>query len=355
MEPKVSIIVPIYKVEIYIRKCLQSLRDQSYRNLEVLMVDDGSPDNSADICREFQEQDSRFVLLRKENGGLSSARNMGLDHATGDYVCFVDSDDWVQEHYVSELMACVDAETEVVISKYILDDRSVGKNYVPYKANSVNRAFAGEEKKQQIVYNHIGAHCPGLEYVIHYPIMPVWKNLYSRDFLERNQMRFISEREVYAEDYLFNLMAYILAKKIFVSDSATYVHLIVKGSLSQGYRKNLLQMATQRYAYEHEILTQYYGAEEAKLARHKLPAALAHTALHSCRSDFKTSMGHIREILDSPFAQGVFAEFSNPSIPARNKPVYFLLRHRMPLACVLLVKLMLRGEGIYRLVRRFAG
>lgn len=353
MEPKVSVIVPVYKVEKYIRQCLQSLQDQAYQNLEVLMVDDGSPDGSAAICREFAEKDHRFVLLSKTNGGLSSARNMGLDHATGEYVSFVDSDDWVQEDFISQLMACVDEDTEVVISKYILDDRSVGKNYVPFRDNTVNRAFSGEEKKIQIVYNHMDVHLPQTEYLIRYPIMPVWKNLYSRDFLERNHLRFISERKVYAEDYLFNLQAYILAKKIFVSDAATYVHLIVKGSLSQGYRNNLLEMTIQRYQYEDQILRHYYGEADALLARHKLPGALAGAALHSCRCDFPKALAHIREIIESPFSREVFRESRNPHIAARNKPIYFLLRKKQAVACVLLIKLMLSGEGIYRLFRRF--
>lgn len=352
MNPKVSVIVPIYKVEPFIRKCLESLRTQTYANLEVLMVNDGSPDNSPAICQEFAEMDSRFVLLNKENGGLSSARNLGLDHATGDFVSFVDSDDWVCENFVASLMAAVDEETDVVISRYILDDRNIGRNYIPYKDNTVNRAFSGEEKLKQIVYNHMDAYLPGEAYQIRYSIMPVWKNLYRRSFIEENSLRFVSERKVYAEDYLFNLEAYILARKIFVSDAAEYVHLIVKGSLSQGYRKNMLEMTACRYQHEHEIVSRLLGEEAAALARHKLPSAIAHAALHSCRSDYKTSLAHIQEIMADPFCQSVFAENHRVRV-ARNKPIYFLLRKKQTALCVLFIKTMLLGEGIYRFTRRF--
>lgn len=352
MNPKVSVIVPIYKVEPYIRHCLESLRSQSYTNLEVLMVNDGSPDDSPAICQEFADMDPRFLLLNKENGGLSSARNMGLDHATGDYVSFVDSDDWVRENFISSLLAGMDEETDVVISRYILDDRNIGKNYIPYKDNTINRAFSGEEKLQQIVYNHIGAQIPGLEYEIRYAIMPVWKNLYRRSFIEQHDLRFVSERKVYAEDYLFNLQAYILARKIFVSDAAEYVHLIVKGSLSQGYRKNMLEMAICRYEHEHEILTRLLGEKDAELARHKLPSNIAHSALHSCRSDWKTSLGHIRGILEDPFCRKVFGE-NYCVTSARHRPIYALLRKGWTVPCVLTVKTMLLGEGAYRVVRRF--
>lgn len=353
MNPKVSVIVPIYNVEKYLRKCLQSLKEQTYENLEILMVNDGTPDNSEAICREFAELDHRFVLLNKKNGGLSSARNLGLDHATGEYVSFVDSDDWVQENFISSLMDCAKTGAEVVISKYILDDRNLGKNYVPFRDCTVNRVFEGEEKKRQIVYNHIGANCPDGRYLIPYAIMPVWKNLYSRSFIEENNLRFVSEREVYAEDYLFNLQAYILAKKVYVTDAAEYVHLIVKGSLSQGYRKNLFQMGMRRMELEQEILLKYYTEAEARLARHKLPDILSHSAMHSCRTDHKTAMDHIHTIIHHPFSEGVFRDGYKPKA-ARNRPIYFLLRHKQQVLCVLLVKLMLWGEGFYRFAKRFS-
>ena len=93
--PIISVIVPVYKVENYIRRCLDSLVAQTYRHLEILLVDDGSPDSSGAICEEYAEKDSRIKVIHKENGGLSSARNAALDVATGDYIAFVDSDDWI--------------------------------------------------------------------------------------------------------------------------------------------------------------------------------------------------------------------------------------------------------------------
>lgn len=99
----ISIIVPIYKVEQYLRKSLDSIKNQTYKDFEVILVDDGSPDNSAAICEEYVSEDSRFRLVRKENGGLSSARNAGIDNAKGEYITFVDSDDWIDEHYLERL------------------------------------------------------------------------------------------------------------------------------------------------------------------------------------------------------------------------------------------------------------
>lgn len=96
MKFKISIIVPIYKVEKYLNRCIDSILNQSYKNIEVILVDDGSPDNCGKICDEYLLKDNRIRVIHKENGGLSSARNSGLDIATGDYIGFVDSDDWIE-------------------------------------------------------------------------------------------------------------------------------------------------------------------------------------------------------------------------------------------------------------------
>lgn len=95
-EPKISIIVPIYNVEVYLRKCLDSIVNQTYKNLEIILVDDGSPDNCGVICDEYAANDERIKVIHKQNGGVSSARNAGLEIATGEYIGWVDSDDWIE-------------------------------------------------------------------------------------------------------------------------------------------------------------------------------------------------------------------------------------------------------------------
>jgi len=102
-KPLISIIIPIYKVEPYLRKCLDSVLAQTYTNLEIILVDDGSPDNCGKICDEYAEKDKRIIVIHKENGGLSDARNVGLDIMKGEYVAFVDSDDWVSPKYAEYL------------------------------------------------------------------------------------------------------------------------------------------------------------------------------------------------------------------------------------------------------------
>ena len=105
-EPLINIIVPVYNTEKYIRKCLDSIVNQTYRNLEIIVVDDGSTDSSGDICDEYAHKDARIKVIHKENGGVSSARNAALDLCTpgGDLVAFVDSDDWLELNMYETLL-----------------------------------------------------------------------------------------------------------------------------------------------------------------------------------------------------------------------------------------------------------
>ena len=119
----ISIVVPIYNVENYLRMCLDSIQNQTYKNFECLLINDGSPDNSAEICREYVAKDSRFRYFEKENGGLSSARNYGIDRAEGSFITFVDSDDWLEStclEILSEKKNQYDAD--IVVSCYCIYD-----------------------------------------------------------------------------------------------------------------------------------------------------------------------------------------------------------------------------------------
>ena len=103
-EPLISVIVPVYKVEQYLDRCVQSIVDQTYKNLEIILVDDGSPDNCPAMCDAWAEKDDRVQVIHKENGGVSSARNVGLDAVTGSYIAFVDADDWIESDMLEFLL-----------------------------------------------------------------------------------------------------------------------------------------------------------------------------------------------------------------------------------------------------------
>ena len=102
-KPLISVIVPVYKVEQYLERCIRSIISQTYQNLEIILVDDGSPDKCGEICEAFAQNDSRIRVYHKENGGLSDARHFGAERACGEYITFIDSDDNVEEDYIETL------------------------------------------------------------------------------------------------------------------------------------------------------------------------------------------------------------------------------------------------------------
>ncbi len=101
--PLISVIIPIYKVEYYIHKCIDSVLNQSYKNLEIILVDKGPPDRCGGICDEYAMVDNRIKVIHKENGGLSDARNVGIESATGSYITLIDGDDWIHNKYIEKL------------------------------------------------------------------------------------------------------------------------------------------------------------------------------------------------------------------------------------------------------------
>ena len=151
--PLISIIVPIYKVEKYLPRCIDSLINQTYQNLEIILVDDGSPDRSGEICDEYAKKDSRIVVVHKPNGGLSDARNKGLDVANGDYVMFVDSDDWIEKESCEILVNLAKEKKSDVVSFAMTDVYDNGKK-IPSKTPYGTKIISSEEAIKAILYNH---------------------------------------------------------------------------------------------------------------------------------------------------------------------------------------------------------
>ncbi len=118
-EPLISVIIPVYKVEKYLKRCVDSVLAQTYENIEIILVDDGSPDNCGEMCDEYARADSRVVVIHKENGGVSAARNIGVERSHGEYVTFVDSDDYISPDYVEYLYSLLsDNDADVAIADF---------------------------------------------------------------------------------------------------------------------------------------------------------------------------------------------------------------------------------------------
>ena len=166
---KVTIIVPFYNVEKYLRKCLDSLINQTYKNLEIIVVDDGSTDNSVKICDEFANRDNRITVIRQKNGGISIARNAGLDKMTGSFVTFVDSDDYLEINAVEKFLKISITEgADIVCSETII----IFKDRIIHNSNKENEKYSTELIKEKILLDKLGNHAATKFYKAE-----LWKNI----------------------------------------------------------------------------------------------------------------------------------------------------------------------------------
>ncbi len=172
MEPLISIIVPVYQVEEYLARCVESLLSQTYKNLEIILVDDGSPDGCPKICDQYAEKDARIRVIHQENAGLSGARNAGIDRAEGEYLAFVDSDDYVAANFIRTLYDLI-TETGCAISQ-------CGFSYVqgePLRSEKSRsyRVYRGESLLEQLY----GPEESATRFVV------AWNKLYRRELFEK--------------------------------------------------------------------------------------------------------------------------------------------------------------------------
>ena len=181
--PLISVIVPVYKAEKYLCRCIDSILAQTYTDFELLLIDDGSPDRSGEICDEYAKQDSRVRVFHKPNGGVSSARNMGLDNARGEWVTFVDADDQVLLSFFQQLIEKADADW--ILGGYI---ETIGVNSL-----ITDKLYQGNDIID-FCNNYNGVHI----------LRSCWGGLYRTSIIRSNDIRF-SRQLHYAEDTVFNL------------------------------------------------------------------------------------------------------------------------------------------------------
>ena len=218
MKLKISIVVPVYMVEKYIEKCVHSLINQTYKDIEIILVNDGSPDNCSSICDKYKEIDERVYVIHKVNGGLSDARNVGLMQATGDYILFVDSDDYIDIDTCERFISIINSREEVDIV--------------------VGNARRIEGFHTTIMYHSYDQHwnvLTGTQYLMNElkantMYMAAWLSLYNRNFLLKNNLVF--KVGLLHEDEQFTPRAFLAAKKIIGTDIIFYNYQIREGSIT---------------------------------------------------------------------------------------------------------------------------
>lgn len=214
MQPLISVIIPIYNVENYLVRCLESVIFQTYTNLEIILVNDGTPDGSVAIAEAYQEKDKRIKLIHQENAGLSEARNTGIAAATGDYIAFLDSDDWLEldaYEYLLKLLVAHDAD--ISIGGIRRTERVVSE------MSSENQVELLTQKEYAKRYFKIGSQ------EIHYY---VWNKLYRRDVV----IEVKQPKGLYAEDVSSTFMYILNASKVVISDKVIYNYFVNLDGLS---------------------------------------------------------------------------------------------------------------------------
>ena len=213
-EHKISIIVPIYNAGNSLEKCIESLISQSYSNLEIILINDGSTDYSLDICKKYSDKDKRIITIDKENGGVASARNAGLEVVTGDFIGFVDSDDYIAESmYENLLNALLDNEAEISECGY-------------YKVNLENGVIEEYSLQNEIItnsYNCVYNYLNKINTTNHN-----WNKLYKRNIFDN--IRYSDFK--YSEDYVVNVKAFSKCKKKVVIDGCYYYQVIHGGNVT---------------------------------------------------------------------------------------------------------------------------
>lgn len=236
-----SIIIPVYNVEKYLERCLQSILTDSCKDIEIILVDDGSTDASGELCDRFAEQYSCIKVIHKPNGGLSSARNAGLDVASGEWISFVDSDDWVDQDTYSRMKDILTAPENRLIDivklgyKKILKDRVVS-----FKTCLTPGLYEGEKIREEILATALGSRLISNS-TNNTVILSSCAHLYRNDFLSETGIRFISERDIGSEDFLFIYSLYMRASRILVTDLIWYNYDTRDGSLTCRYREKLYE------------------------------------------------------------------------------------------------------------------
>lgn len=237
----VSIIVPIYNVEKHLRKCLDSLINQTLKEIEIILINDGSKDNSLEICLEYAKQDSRIKVIDKVNEGVSIARNTGIELAEGDYIGFVDPDDWIEpEMYESMYLKVRNSIYSICICNYYKDTKSSSSPKVFKFREAVlqqKESLTREEVEEYIVPPMVGMD-DILPKTNSYIMGCVWRCLYAREFIEKHQLRFEKGITI-MEDLVFNVEALLKSNGICIDEGIWYHYVQHNTSALHAYNKSM--------------------------------------------------------------------------------------------------------------------
>lgn len=294
MNPLVSVIMPVYNVEKYVGNSIESILKQTYDNFELIIVIDGSPDNSGSIAEKYSQKDSRINVIYKDNGGLSDARNCGIDKANGDYIYFLDSDDYIENNLLD--ISVNNAEIhklDITVFGFYADYEDYNGEVVSSKAISPLKG----------IYNKDNIHKITLDDEFHNYIGYAWNKLYKSNVIKENKIRFIKGLSL-IEDIEFNYLAVKYAIKIGFIDKALYHYMQRQRTTLVNEKYNNLYNLKLRAANlrvkilnEWSISEKIMNEESAKLYFSALNSGLKSVSICNDR-DINSKLTEIKKIIE---------------------------------------------------------
>ncbi len=256
----VSIVVPVYNTEKYLNRCISSLVNQSYQNIEILLIDDGSTDKSGEICDAWSVKDSRVYVIHKENEGAGITRNLGIEKAKGEYICFFDSDDYISKRAIEKAYECTyKNRAEIIILEHYLVKK--GKRPIPVAIHTNKNTYSGKEVCQTFLPDLIG---PDIEKGIFTGLAIESWIIYSTELLVRAGWRYESERRVLSEDTYSQVMLYQEVQTVSIVRTPVYYYCSRPESLSWSVDRYSIQALNGFYDQMDKLVTKCGYRKEVK-------------------------------------------------------------------------------------------
>jgi glycosyltransferase involved in cell wall biosynthesis len=349
MKPFISFIIPVYNVEQYLTDCFDSIIVQPDTDIEIVIINDGSTDKSTEICNNYALKDERIKLIHKKNEGLGYARNTGLETASGDYIAFLDSDDWVSKDIVRSIKKILQNRTiqllEFGLVQVGADNKRTGLKLPRIKSGS----YSGDQIYNDILPNFLSDRNERIS-------NSVCNHIYRREIIERNKIRFFNEREIFTEDFLFTIQYLLCVDNLTVTDEVHYYYRYNQDSLTKVYRENYLELVLKRDNILREILTskglldRYEQFILDKFIR--ISPSFIFNSLRLGKSVPRSEVtNEIENILNNPVVVDSFKKLDYKKLPVKKWPIYLLIRHRKAGLIFILLRFI---EGIrnLRIIRR---
>lgn len=336
--PFISVVVPVYNVRDYIKRCVDSLLNQKYNDYEIILVDDGSTDGSGELCDLIAKKNLNVMAVHKKNGGLASARNYGLEYVQGKYVTFVDSDDWVTNDYLTFIDEHLKKnESDILKFGYQrVQNNKLKSMTIPYFKEGI---YDRVRIETDILPGTIGPIC--LFDYSQSALMSACVCAYSVAFLNGNNIRFQSEREILSEDHLFNYKVLLRAGKVEISHKVLYMYDFREGSLTKRYIVNMIerkQNLLQVYKKELQkcgLFEKYEAAYYSQCVDGYYTCITNECGQWNANSE-KSDKDRVKDILKIPECQFALKRCNVQNMKIKGKVIYWLMRTKQAwLMCIL--------------------